>query len=65
MKTIITKQGTATPETALWRLTHDCNIERQAEFGQVWFSRGFIAVDLMTKNDHYVAEENLKRNMPV
>ncbi len=49
-------------ETALWYLNHCVNVERQAEFGQVWFSRGMFATDLMTHNDKiFQAEQKTAR----
>jgi len=44
--------------TVLWWLSQCCNTERQAEFGQVWFSRNLVATDLMAKNDAIFAKES-------
>ncbi len=47
--------------TALYYLAHCCNTERQAEFGQVWVSRGSLAIDAMKANDKIFATEEAQR----
>ena len=48
-------------KTRLWYLNLCCNTERQAEFGQVWFSRQILATDCMDKNDALFAKEQAAR----
>ena len=52
---VVLVEGCSTTE--LYYLSHCINVERQAEFGQVWFSKGMYAPELMAKNNELFAKE--------